>query len=192
MFFRSHFRSTLGKGTKSTQEAQQDGEGANLVTDSGCPPPPGERQREGIKSLGLHNELGLSDSRSVMGKSVSESDLVTISHASHTFGGRRSVTPRGGPPPPTLFCPAHGGRISFCGRTLGVCTLKKVGLLSLFSLHRLWGGDRHRDLHPRLHRRHRHGPKREDARYPSCGWSSTTGPIPRGRINSQAGGSQIL
>ena len=32
------------------------------------PPPPGERQREGIKNLGLHNELGLSDSRAVMGR----------------------------------------------------------------------------------------------------------------------------
>ena len=30
------------------------------------PPPPGERKREGIKSLGLHNELGLSDSPSVI------------------------------------------------------------------------------------------------------------------------------
>ena len=42
-------------------------------------------------------------------------------------------TPRGGPPPPTLFCPAHGGRIGLRGRTLG-CTLKKVGILSLISL----------------------------------------------------------
>ena len=37
-------------------------EGANLVADSGCPQPPGERKREGNKSLGLHKELGLSDS----------------------------------------------------------------------------------------------------------------------------------
>ena len=68
MFFRSRFRSTLGKGKKSTQEAQQDGDGAFLPLDSGGPPPPGERQREGIKNLGLHNELGLSDSRAVMGR----------------------------------------------------------------------------------------------------------------------------
>ena len=40
------------------------------------PQPPGERKREGNKSLGLHKELGLSDSPSVMGQDVSESDLV--------------------------------------------------------------------------------------------------------------------
>ena len=44
------------------------------MTDSGGPPPPGERQREGIKNLGLHNELGLSDSRAVMGRAYLESD----------------------------------------------------------------------------------------------------------------------
>ena len=27
-------------------------------------------------------------------------------------------SPRGGPPPPTLFCFGHGGRISLCGRAL--------------------------------------------------------------------------
>ena len=58
--------------------------------------PAGERKREGIKSLGLHNELGLSDSRSVMGKRVSESDWFGVSHASHTFGGRRIEGPQGG------------------------------------------------------------------------------------------------
>ena len=52
MFFRSHFGSTLGKGKKSTQEAQQDAECANLVTDSGGPGPAGERKGEGIKNLG--------------------------------------------------------------------------------------------------------------------------------------------
>ena len=66
MFFRSRFRSTLGKGKKSTQEAQQDAEGGFLDLVSGCPHPPGERKREGIKSLGLHNELGLSDLPSVI------------------------------------------------------------------------------------------------------------------------------
>ena len=46
MFFRSRFRSTLGKSQKWTQEAQQDGEGANLVADSGHPPPSwGEKKR---------------------------------------------------------------------------------------------------------------------------------------------------
>ena len=57
----------------------------------------------------------------------------------HTFGGRRIETPRGGPPPPTLFCPAHGGRIGLRGRTLGVCALKKVGLLSFFDLFGIFG-----------------------------------------------------
>ena len=57
MFFRSRFRSTLGKGKKSTQEAQQDAEGGFLDLVSGCPHPPGERKREGITSLGLHQRL---------------------------------------------------------------------------------------------------------------------------------------
>ena len=95
MFFRSHFWSTLGKSKKSTQEAQQDGEDANLVTDSGGPPPPGERKREGIKNLGLHNELGLSDSRAVMGRAYLKAMGLVISHASHTFGGRRIAIPQG-------------------------------------------------------------------------------------------------
>ena len=47
--------------------------------------------------------------------------------------------PRGGPPPPTVFWPAHGGRIGLHDRSLGVCTLKKVSLLSLFSLFGLFG-----------------------------------------------------
>ena len=46
--------------------------------DSDGPQPPGERKREGNKSLGLHKELGLSDSPSVMGQEVSESDGIMI------------------------------------------------------------------------------------------------------------------
>ena len=60
---------------KSAQEAQQDAERANLVADSGGPQPPGERKREGNKSLGLHKELGLSDSPFVIDLDVSESDV---------------------------------------------------------------------------------------------------------------------
>ena len=68
------------------------------------PPPPGERQREGIKNLGLHNELGLSDSRAVMGRAYLKAMGLVISHASHTFGGRRIEGPQGGtPPPPTRW-----------------------------------------------------------------------------------------
>ena len=66
MFFRSRFRSTLKKGKKSTQEAQQDAEGGFLDLVSGCPHPPGERKGEGITSLGLHQKLDLSDSPSVI------------------------------------------------------------------------------------------------------------------------------
>ena len=75
MFCRSHFRSAFGKSQKSTQEAQQDAEGGFLDLDSGGPRPPGERKREGNKSLGLHKELGLSDWPSVIGQDVSESDV---------------------------------------------------------------------------------------------------------------------
>ncbi len=32
---------------------------------------------------------------------LAEDDLVMVQHASHTFGGRRIETPRGGSPPPT-------------------------------------------------------------------------------------------
>ena len=46
MFFRSRFWSALGKSQKSTQEAQQDGDGGFLVADSGHPPPSwGEKKR---------------------------------------------------------------------------------------------------------------------------------------------------
>ena len=58
-------------------------------------------------------------------------DLVYDLARGSTYGGWRIGTPRGGPPPPTLFFPAHGGRIALRGRTLGVCTPKKVSLLSL-------------------------------------------------------------
>ena len=75
MFFRSYFRSTVRKSKKSTQEAQQDAEGGFLELVSGCPQPPGERKREGNKSLGLHKELGLSDSPFVIDLGVSESDV---------------------------------------------------------------------------------------------------------------------
>ena len=44
------------------------------------------------------------------------------------------VTPRGGPPPPTFSCPGHGSRRGLRGCTLGVCTLKMVGLLSIFGI----------------------------------------------------------
>ena len=67
-----------------------------LDLDSGGPPPPGERKREGIKNLGLHNELGLSDSRAVMGRAYLKAMGLVISHASHTFGGRRIESPQGG------------------------------------------------------------------------------------------------
>ena len=40
------------------------------------PPPPGERKREGIKSLGLHQELALSDSPFEIGLGEFENDLV--------------------------------------------------------------------------------------------------------------------
>ena len=51
----------------------------------------------------MHKELGLSDSPFVIDLDVSESDVVIVQHASHTFGGRRIENPRGGttaaPPP---------------------------------------------------------------------------------------------
>ena len=62
MFFQCRFWRPFQKSQKSAQDTQQDAECANLVVDSGCPQPPGERKREGNKSLGLHKELGLSDS----------------------------------------------------------------------------------------------------------------------------------
>ena len=75
-----------------------------LDLDSGGPPPAGERQREGIKNLGLHNELGLSDSRAVMGRAYLKAMGLVISHASHTFGGRRIEDPQGGTTAAPPFC----------------------------------------------------------------------------------------
>ena len=92
-----------------------------MPLDSGGPPPPGERQREGIKNLGLHNELGLSDSRAVMGRAYLKAMGLVISHASHTFGGRRIEDPWGGsPPPPHIWQPqpdaAGYGSLAIRGR----------------------------------------------------------------------------
>ena len=55
-----------------------------LGLDSGGPQATGERKREGIKSLGLHNELGLSDSRSVieLGNQILAMGLC-VQHAAH-------------------------------------------------------------------------------------------------------------
>ena len=96
--------------------------------DSGCPPPPGERKREGYESP------------AVIGQVYDGSRALVCSPArGSTYGGRRIVTPRGGPPPPTLFGPRHCNRTDLRGRTLGVCTLKMVSLLSLFSIFGIFG-----------------------------------------------------
>ena len=78
MFFRCKFWRAFQKSKKSAQETQQDVEGENLVADSGGPQPPGERKLEGNKNLGLHKELGLSDSPFVIDLDVSESDLIIV------------------------------------------------------------------------------------------------------------------
>ena len=71
--FRTFFDVFSKSFSKHAREEQKiDPRGPKKVDDgflglvSGGPQAPGERKREGIKSLGLHNELGLSDSRSVI------------------------------------------------------------------------------------------------------------------------------
>ena len=81
--------------------SQQDTESENFGPGSDDPLVPGERQREGYKIFALHKELGFSDSPSVIGQDVSESDFETsLARRWHTFGGRRIEGPRGGAPPP--------------------------------------------------------------------------------------------
>ena len=84
--------------------SQQDTESENFGPGSDDPLAPGERQREGYKIFALHKEFGFSDSPSVIGQDVSESDFETNSARRwHTCGGRRIETPRGGhrrPPTP--------------------------------------------------------------------------------------------
>ena len=75
----------------------QDTESENFGPGSDDPLAPGERQREGYKIFALHKELGFSDSPSVIGQDVSESDSGTNSARRwHTCGGRRIEGPRGG------------------------------------------------------------------------------------------------
>ena len=68
---------------------------------------------EGIKSLGLHQELGLSDSPFVIGQDVSESDLVCdLACPAHLRWAADLIeNPQGGPPPPPLLCPGLCDRI---------------------------------------------------------------------------------
>ena len=100
MFFRCRFSSALRKAKKSSNMSQQDTESENFGPGSDDPLAPGERQREGYKIFALHKEFGFSDSPSVIGQDVSESDFETsLARRWHTCGGRRIETPRGGTPP---------------------------------------------------------------------------------------------
>ena len=100
VFFRCRFSNVLRKVKKSSKLGQQDTESGNFGPGSDDPLAPGERQREGYKIFALHKEFGFSDSPSVIGQDVSESDFETSSARRwHTCGGRRIETPRGGPPP---------------------------------------------------------------------------------------------
>ena len=79
---------------KSTKMSQQDTESENFGPGSDDPLAPGERQREGYKIFALHKELGFSDSPSVIGQDVSESDFETsLARRWHTCGGRRIPSP---------------------------------------------------------------------------------------------------
>ena len=100
----------------------------------------GRKKKRGSRTWAYIKSLTLSDSPFEIGLGEFESDLVKMSSTpSSPKGGRRIETPRGGPPPPTLFSHACGGRIALRGCTLGACTLKKVGLLSLFSILGMFG-----------------------------------------------------
>ena len=95
--FLKSFLKHAWEGQKIKKKGQQNTESANLVPDSGGPGPAGERQREGIKNLGLHNELGLSDTRSVMGSSeyLKAIGLVSRTLRTPSVGGGLKA-PKGG------------------------------------------------------------------------------------------------
>ena len=96
MFFRCRFSSALPKAKNSSKISQQDTESKNFGPGSDDPLAPGERQREGHKTLALHKEFGFSDLLSVIGQDVSDSEFETSSARRwHTGGGRRTP-PRGG------------------------------------------------------------------------------------------------
>ena len=65
---------------------------------------------------------------------------ISLARHWHTFGGRQIENPLGGGHrrPPNV-CPGHCNRTDLRGRTLGVCTLKMVSLLSLFSPFGIFG-----------------------------------------------------
>ena len=97
MFCRCRFSSALRKAKKSANMSQQDTESGNFGAGSDDPLAPGERQREGYKIFALHKELGFSDSPSVIGQDVSESEFETsLARRWHTCGGRRIELPPGG------------------------------------------------------------------------------------------------
>ena len=91
--------------------SQQDTESENFGPGSDDPLAPGERQREGYKIFALHKEFGFSDSPSVIGQDVSESDFETsLARRWHTFGGRRIELPPGGATAASPFvCKNVGG-----------------------------------------------------------------------------------
>ena len=76
------------EGQKIEKKGLQGADGANLPLRSGHPPPGwGEKER---------------------GQELLITDLIVVQHASHTFGGRRIETPRGGHcRPPTLWRSSH-------------------------------------------------------------------------------------
>ena len=62
------FFKRVSEGEKIVQHEPTRHRKRNFGSGSDDPPAPGERQREGYKILALHGELGLSDSRAVMGR----------------------------------------------------------------------------------------------------------------------------
>ena len=111
VFFRCRFSSALRKAKKSANMSQQDTESGNFGQGSDDPLVPGERQREGYKIFALHKELGFSDSPSVIGQDVSESDFeISPARRWHTCGGRRIELPPGGATAASPFvCKNVGG-----------------------------------------------------------------------------------
>ena len=94
----------------------------------------------GEKKRGVQKPQELKD----IGRSLEEADIgknltfVFSTPCTPSVGGG-IVNPRGGPPPPTFSCPAHGSRISLRGRTLGIAPWRWLAFLAFLAFFSIFG-----------------------------------------------------
>ena len=134
MFFRCKFRSAFLKAKKSKKNAPRSRMGLIWGRPGGMRGLRGrEKERGGSLRCRIYRKQA--GYRRSQARSMTRSMMVYPARPVHLRWAADSiVTPWGGPPPPTLFGPSHCNRTDLRGRTLGVCTLQMVSLLSLFSI----------------------------------------------------------